>query len=135
MVDLTNDDMNIARKTWFWAALVGMLPMLTGAGTTTLADGWTFRLEDESEMRPVCVPHDWGVEKGFLPPGAWPAQGDLPFVGKGLYRRKFDGFVPPEGGRTYLTLDGVQCITLIRTCGASDIPPDGGVICFRFAQT
>ena len=78
-------------------------------GETILSDGWQFRLEGETVLRPVTVPHDWGVEKGSLPVGSCPHQGDLPFVGKGYYRRAFDGFTPPEGGRTYLTLDGVQC--------------------------
>ena len=78
-------------------------------GETILTDGWQFRLEGETVLRPVTVPHDWGVEKGSLPVGSCPHQGDLPFVGKGYYRRAFDGFTPPEGGRTYLTLDGVQC--------------------------
>ena len=78
-------------------------------GETILTDGWQFRLEGETVLRPVTVPHDWGVEKGSLPVGRCPHQGDLPFVGKGYYRRAFDGFTPPDGGRTYLTLDGVQC--------------------------
>ena len=83
----------------------------------TLSDGWLFRLEGESEARPIRVPHDWGIEKGFLKAGSCPAQGDLPFVGKGFYRRSFDGFTPPEGGRTYLTLDGVQCRSTVRLNG------------------
>lgn len=52
--------------------------------TEVLADGWMFRLKGESEVRPVRVPHDWGIEKGFLKAGSCPAQGDLPFVGKVL---------------------------------------------------
>ena len=87
------------------------------ARTETLPDGWTFRLEGEAEERPVRVPHDWGVERGFLEAGACPGQGDLPFVGKGFYRRAFDGFSPPPGGRTYLTLDGVQCRSVVRLNG------------------
>ena len=82
-----------------------------------LADGWMFRLEGESEERPVQVPHDWGIENGFLKAGSCPAQGDLPFVGKGFYRRSFDGFTPPAGGRTYLTLDGVQCRSTVKLNG------------------
>ena len=85
--------------------------------TTLLTDGWSFRLENETEMRPVRIPHDWAIEKGFLPAGACPAQGDLPFVGKGFYRRAFDGFSPPAGGRTYLTLDGVQCRSVVKLNG------------------
>ncbi len=87
------------------------------ARTETLADGWMFHLEGETVERPVRVPHDWGVEKGFLEAGACPAQGDLPFVGKGFYRRAFDGFAPPPGGRTYLTLDGVQCRSVVKLNG------------------
>ncbi len=87
------------------------------AGVTTLTDGWQFRLEGEKEMRAVTVPHDWGIEKGSLPVGTCPAQGDLPFVGKGYYRRAFDGFTPPKGGRTYLTLDGVQCRSVVKFNG------------------
>ncbi len=87
------------------------------AGAVTLTDGWLFRRADETEMRPVTVPHDWGIEKGFLPAGACPWQGDLPFVGKGFYRRAFDGFLPPPGGRTYLTLDGVQCRSVVKLNG------------------
>ena len=85
--------------------------------TEKLSDGWMFRLEGESEARPVTVPHDWGIEKGFLEKGACPGQGDLPYVGKGFYRRAFDGFTPPEGGRTYLTLDGVQCRSVVKLNG------------------
>lgn len=85
--------------------------------TEVLSDGWKFRLEEESEWRNVNVPHDWGVERGFLKAGSCPGQGDLPYVGKGYYRRAFDGFTPPEGGRTYLTLDGVQCRSVVKLNG------------------
>lgn len=85
--------------------------------TEVLSDGWKFRLEEEAEWRNVKVPHDWGVEKGFLKAGNCPAQGDLPYDGKGYYRRAFDGFTPPEGGRTYLTLDGVQCRSVVKLNG------------------
>ena len=85
--------------------------------TEVLSDGWKFRLEEESEWRNVKVPHDWGVERGFLKAGSCPGQGDLPYVGKGYYRRAFDGFTPPEGGRTYLTLDGVQCRSVVKLNG------------------
>ena len=89
----------------------------SGVRKETLSDGWTFRLEGDREARPVRVPHDWGVERGFLKAGTCPGQGDLPFVGKGLYRRAFDGFEPPVGGRTYLTLDGVQCRSVVKLNG------------------
>jgi len=85
--------------------------------TDMLSDGWTFRREGETAERSVSVPHDWGIESGFLKAGACPAQGDLPFVGKGFYRRAFDGFTPPPGGRTYLTLDGVQCRSVVKLNG------------------
>jgi beta-galactosidase len=85
--------------------------------TEVLSDGWKFRLEEEAEWRNVNVPHDWGVERGFLKAGRCPGQGDLPYVGKGYYRRAFDGFTPPKGGRTYLTLDGVQCRSVVKLNG------------------
>lgn len=85
--------------------------------TEVLSDGWKFRLEEEAEWRNVNVPHDWGVERGFLKAGSCPAQGDLPYVGKGYYRRALDGFTPPEGGRIYLTLDGVQCRSVVKLNG------------------
>ena len=85
--------------------------------TEVLSDGWKFRLEEEAEWRNVNVPHDWGVERGFLKAGSCPAQGDLPYVGKGYYRRALDGFTPPKGGRTYLTLDGVQCRSVVKLNG------------------
>lgn len=85
--------------------------------TEVLSDGWKFRLEEEAEWRNVNVPHDWGVERGFLKAGSCPGQGDLPYVGKGYYRRALDGFTPPEGGRTYLTLDGVQCRSVVKLNG------------------
>lgn len=85
--------------------------------TEVLSDGWKFRLEEEAVWRNVNVPHDWGVERGFLKAGSCPAQGDLPYVGKGYYRRALDGFTPPEGGRTYLTLDGVQCRSVVKLNG------------------
>ena len=85
--------------------------------TEVLSDGWKFRLEEEAEWRNVNVPHDWGVERGFLKAGSCPGQGDLPYVGKGYYRRAFDGFTPPKGGRTYLTLDGVQCRSVVKLNG------------------
>ena len=90
---------------------------VNGVRIETLSDGWTFRLEGETAERSVRVPHDWGIESGFLKAGACPAQGDLPFVGKGFYRRAFDGFTPPPGGRTYLTLDGVQCRSVVKLNG------------------
>ena len=86
-------------------------------GDYVLADGWSFRREGESEFRFVRVPHDWGVDYGFLRAGSCPSQGDLPYEGKGLYRRGLDGFSPPPGGRTYLTLDGVQCRSVVRLNG------------------
>lgn len=85
--------------------------------TEVLSEGWKFRLEEEAEWRNVNVPHDWGVERGFLKAGSCPAQGDLSYVGKGYYRRAFDGFTPPKGGRTYLTLDGVQCRSVVKLNG------------------
>ena len=85
--------------------------------TEVLSDGWKFRLEEEAEWRNVNVPHDWGVVRGFLKAGSCPGQGDLPYVGKGYYRRAFDGFTPPKGGRTYLTLDGVQCRSVVKLNG------------------
>lgn len=85
--------------------------------TEVLSDGWRFRLEEEAEWRNVNVPHDWGVERGFLKAGSCPGQGDLPYVGKGYYRRAFDGFTSPKGGRTYLTLDGVQCRSVVKLNG------------------
>ncbi len=85
--------------------------------TVVLTDGWEFKLDKDPSWRAVTVPHDWGVEKGFLKAGSCPGQGDLPFVGKGLYRRAFDGFTPPAGGRTYLTLDGVQCRSTVKLNG------------------
>ena len=98
-------------------ALLFALPAMAGVRTETLTDGWTFRLDGDGEARSVRVPHDWGVEKGFLEIGACPGQGDLPFVGKGYYRRALDGFTPPEGGRTYLTLDGVQSRSVVKLNG------------------
>jgi len=88
-----------------------------GVRVETLSDGWMFRRDDETELRPVRVPHDWAMERGFLEPGACPGQGDTPFVGKGFYRRAFDGYNPPTGGRTYLTLDGVQCRSVVKLNG------------------
>ena len=85
--------------------------------TEVLSDGWKFRLEEDAEWRNVKVPHDWGVERGFLKAGSCPGQGDLPYVGKGYYRRALDGFTPPKGGRTYLTLDGVQCRSVVKLNG------------------
>lgn len=85
--------------------------------TEVLSEGWKFRLEEEAEWRNVNVPHDWGVERGFLKAGSCPGQGDLPYVGKGYYRRAFDGFTSPKGGRTYLTLDGVQCRSVVKLNG------------------
>jgi beta-galactosidase len=99
------------------AFLFATLPVCAAVVEHALSDGWLFRLEGEAEMREVRVPHDWAVDKGFLKQGACPAQGDLPFVGKGYYKRSFDGFLPPEGGRTYLTLDGVQCRSVIKLNG------------------
>ena len=85
--------------------------------TELLSDGWKFRLEEETVWRNVKVPHDWGVERGFLKAGSCPGQGDLLYVGKGYYRRALDGFTPPKGGRTYLTLDGVQCRSVVKLNG------------------
>ena len=98
-------------------ACVFALAAAARAGDVVLSDGWEFRLAEESAWRTVSVPHDWGVEKGFLKAGTCPHQGDLPFVGKGFYRRAFDGFNPPAGGRTYLTLDGVQCRSVVKLNG------------------
>ena len=83
----------------------------------TLSDGWMFRRETEPEMRAVRVPHDWGVDYGFDKPDTCGGQGDLPCWGKGFYRRAFDGFTPPAGGRTYLTLDGVLCRSVVKLNG------------------
>ncbi len=98
-------------------AAVFTLPPSGQVRTEILTEGWSFKLEGENSARLVTVPHDWAIEKGFLKPGTCPAQGDLPFVGKGFYSRQLDGFTPPEGGRTYLTLDGVQCRSVVKLNG------------------
>ena len=108
----------MSKGTSAWvAALVTALAGTASAGTAVLTDGWTFWLEGEASARAVTVPHDWAIEKGFLKPGTDPHRGDLPYVGKGHYRRSLDGFTPPPGGRTYLTLDGVQCRSVVRLNG------------------
>ena len=43
---------------------------VNGVRIETLSDGWTFRLEGETAERSVRVPHDWGIESGFLKAGA-----------------------------------------------------------------
>lgn len=103
-------------KTFILSVLLSST-LFAGVRVETLSDGWMFRKDGDSSERSVSIPHDWGVDSGFLKAGSCPAQGDLPFVGKGFYRRAFDGFTPPEGGRTYLTLDGVQCRSVIRLNG------------------
>ncbi len=80
----------------------------TAPRTVRLTDGWRFSMDGKPGERDVTVPHDWAIEEKPVK-GLWPHQGDLPFVGKGRYRRALDGFVPPPGGRVYLDFDGVMC--------------------------
>ena len=90
------------------AEIAAIRANVASTGERVLSDGWKFRKADETTWRDVRVPHDWAIEETPVR-GLCPHQGNLPFVGKGYYRRAFDGFTPPKGGRTYLTLDGVQC--------------------------
>ena len=69
--------------------------------------GWRFSLDGGPE-REVRVPHDFGVEGASLT-NVCVHQGDLPFAGKGCYRRALDGFAAESEGRVYLDFDGVQC--------------------------
>ena len=106
------------QKIWLLAMVLSLeFSALASVHTEVLSDGWMFRKEGDGTERSVRVPHDWGIESGFLKVGSCPDQGDLPFVGKGFYRRSFDGFNPPKGGRTYLTLDGVQCRSVVKLNG------------------
>ena len=62
--------------------------------------------------RAVTVPHDWAIEGPFTP-GKDTGCGALPWKADGWYRRTFeltaaDAKVLAEGGRAYLTFDGVM---------------------------
>lgn len=83
-----------------------LLGTAAAAEDVTLTDGWQFARAGEP-WRAVRVPHDWAVEGASLT-NVCARHGDLPYIGKGKYRRAFDGFTPEAGGRTYLDLDGVQ---------------------------
>jgi len=93
-------------RSLMFVAVCGLVAVVS-AQETTLTD-WEFRKENETAWRKVAVPHDWAVEATPVK-GLCPHQGDLPFVGKGFYRRALDGFTPPDGGRVYLDFDGVMC--------------------------
>ena len=82
----------------------------TIAGDRPLNDGWEFR-RGTGSWRPVSLPHDWAVEAGFLT-NVCARQGDLPYVGEGIYRRRFRynpdgfGFVP---AKVALEVEGAMC--------------------------
>ncbi|MBX3738802.1 MAG: DUF4982 domain-containing protein [Candidatus Didemnitutus sp.] len=67
---------------------------------------------DDSAWRTLDVPHDWGIENGFVQelPGS---TGKLPWAGTGWYRKKFALPAADAGRRVYLEFDGAMSYALV----------------------
>ena len=85
------------------------------AETLSFDEGWEFRREGDAEWSRVTLPHDWAI--GCEPlTNVCPRQGDLPFAGKGFYRKRFAASVP-EGGKAYLEIGGAMSESAVRLNG------------------
>ena len=109
----------------------------TGAGTfeRSLDGTWEFRREGANWTK-VSVPHDWGISP-FDPEatGDCANSGKLPWKGRGEYRRTFV-LTPAEwktledGGKAYLTFDGVQAHPSVKVNGRLAGGWDYGYVAF-----
>jgi len=62
---------------------------------------------DDSAWRELRLPHDWAIEGPFrddLPP----AEGKLPYIGVGWYRKTFTSPTSDEGKRLFVDFDGAM---------------------------
>ena len=87
---------------------MGLLVCMAGASAKTVLfnDRWEFRNGADTAWREVDLPHDWAICGNSLT-NICPRHGDLPFAGKGFYRKRFDVAVP-DGGRAYLEIGGAM---------------------------
>ena len=74
--------------------------------------GWAAPGFDDSAWKPVCVPHDWGVEKPF--------DSDLPYgdafldvTGVGWYRLRLDAPADWKGKTVYFECDGAMSYAML----------------------
>jgi beta-galactosidase len=67
---------------------------------------WHFRLDEESDFRPVQLPHDWSAEYGFDENAPSYGSGGYVKTGTGLYTKRF--FISPsaKGKKISLHFDG-----------------------------
>lgn len=106
-------------KTLF-ATVVFIVFSLNAIGQRTVTElqtGWKFSLGqhenafqenyDDSTWKDVIVPHDWGVDGGFIVDGDGNT-GKLPWKGEGWYRKTIDIPASLDGKRLYLLFDGVM---------------------------
>jgi beta-galactosidase len=73
---------------------------------------WTQPDFDDSQWRPLNLPHDWGVDGPFQR-NLSGATGRLPWAGVGWYRKHFTLPAEDAGRQIYLDLDGAMSFTNI----------------------
>lgn len=93
---------------------------------TELRTGWKFaRGANDGAYRPdfadsgwrtIDIPHDWGVDGGFLVDGDGDT-GKLPWKGEGWYRRTLDIPSTDAGRQYYLVCDGIMAFPRIYVNG------------------
>ncbi len=120
------------------ALLTAALSFLTfansqGFGNSELIHDWQFRLESESNWRPVTVPHDWSVEYPASPDNA-SCTGYLP-GGIGLYKTELN--IPREiaGKQFYLYFEGVYNRSEVFVNGTSVGKRPNGYVSFLYDIT
>ena len=83
------------------------------AGLAWIGDGF-----DDSQWRKLDLPHDFGIEGPFSPPGTPGFLGNggtgrLPFYGQAWYRKKLDIPVGDAGKQIILNVDGAMAYAMV----------------------
>ncbi len=93
---------------------------------TTLRTGWKFakgqhdqayRIDyDDAGWKDVILPHDWGVDDGFIADGDG-STGKLPWKGEGWYRKIMTIPSADKGKELYLLCDGIMAFPQVYVNG------------------
>lgn len=89
---------------------------------------------DDSDWKPVCLPHDWAIAGPFDPNENGYA-GKLPWKGTGWYRKVFTLEPTNAGKRVYLDFDGVMAFPQVYINGQLAGQWDYGYMSFRVDAT
>jgi beta-galactosidase len=89
---------------------------------------------DDSEWKPVRLPHDWAITGPFDPAGDG-STGRLPWKGVGWYRKKFSLDACYSGRRVYFDFDGIMAFPKVYINGRPAGEWDYGYNSFRVDAT